>query len=339
MKDLRIWLRGLPKAELHVHLEGTLTPESYRRIANRNGISIVGDPAELYRCTDFQSFLSAFLQVVRVLKQPDDFYEIASDYLATAADQGVRHVEFMFSPATPRHFFPGIDLEQIVGAIFDGCEQARAKHGISSLLIFDMVRNLGEAAALTDVDLAWQCDGYGVVGVGLGGDEENFPARDFAGAFKTARARGLCCTVHAGEAAGASGIRDAIEVLEPDRIGHAVAAAGHRDVLELIRTQSIAVEACPTSNEVTRVWNPEKPHPIFEFLDAGISVTLNSDDPAFFGSSLLDEYSKVAAAGMDRRQLIQLARNSFIESFASQEQKRTWLRELDAYVNQNQARE
>ena len=333
----RTWLRGLPKAELHVHLEGTTTPEAYARIARRNGLEVPSDPASLFHCNDFQSFLNAFLQVVKALRTPEDFAEITASYLKHSAREGVRHVEFFFSPATLRHFFKDIDLEGIVAAIHQECARARVTHGVSSLIIFDMVRNLGEDAAFADIQLALKSKSHGVAGVGLGGDERKFPARDFRRVFEQARQLGLRRTVHAGEADGPHSIVDAVELLHAERIGHAVAAAGEEDILKLLRNRHVAVDACLTSNCVTGAWNGQGVHPVGEFLKAGVCVTLSSDDPSFFGASLLDEFEHAAQHGLGRPEIIQLARNSFQSSFASEKAKRVWLEELDAYLATTQA--
>ena len=334
----RAWLGGLPKAELHVHLEGTTTPEAYARIARRNGLKIPADPASLFKCSDFESFLNAFLNVVKALRTPDDFAEITASYLEESARQGVRHVEFFFSPATLRHFFKDIDLESIVAAIHQECARARARHGVSSLLIFDMVRNLGEDAAFADIDLALRCKSYGVAGVGLGGDERKFPAHDFQRAFERAERLDLRRTVHAGEADGRHSIVDAVELLHAERIGHAFAAAGEEEVLQLMRARGVAVDVCLTSNAVTGAWDGRGDHPVGEFLTAGVAVALSSDDPSFFGSSLIDEYERAVGQGLGRAEIIQLARNSFQSSFAPAEEKRTWLLELDAYLETTRAR-
>jgi adenosine deaminase len=334
----RAWLRGLPKAELHVHLEGTTTPEAYARIARRHGLEIPADPASLFRCSDFESFLNAFMHVVKAFREPVDFAEITASYLEESAREGVRHVEFFFSPATLRHFFKDIHLESIVAAIHQECVRARRTHGVSSLLVFDMVRNLGEDAAFADIDLAFRCKSYRVVGVGLGGDERKFPARDFQRAFERAERLGLRRTVHAGEVDGFHSIVDAIELLHAERIGHAVAAAGEEEVMQLMRARGVAVDACLTSNAVTGAWNGRGDHPVGEFLKEGIAVALSSDDPSFFGSSLVDEYERAAGQGLGRAEIVQLARNSFQSSFASAQEKRTWLRELDAYLETARAR-
>lgn len=331
----REWLRGLPKPELHVHLEGTISPEAYVRIARRNGIKVAEDPPALFRSRDFETFLRAFLRVVRVLRAPIDFAELATDYLTASAANGVRHVELFLSPATQRKFVPGIDLDQLVRAVGDACAKVQQETGISWLLIFDMVRNLGESDAFDDLALAQRSRAYGVVGVGLGGDERNFPARDFAASFTRAGELGLRRTAHAGEAAGPQSVRDAIELLNAERIGHAVTARQDRTVMELFRSRSVAIDACPTSNVLTGAVRTPESHPINDFLNEGLLVTLSSDDPAFFGASLLDEYVKLAEHGFSRELLAEVAKNGFIASFASDDQKRQWIAEVDRYEKES----
>jgi adenosine deaminase len=328
----RSWLRGLPKAELHVHLEGTVRPETLCRIARRNDAGLPAKVEQLFRCSDFQSCRSTFKRVAKVLYQPQDFSDIAAEYLAASADQGVKHVEFFFSPATVRHFHPAADLAGIVEAIHAACQAARRATGISALLIFDMVRNLGEAAALADVRLAERCASWGVVGIGLGGDERNFPARDFLKPFQRAAAVGLRRTAHAGEAAGPQSVRDAVEILGAERIGHGLSAAADDALLGRIIERGIAIDCCLTSNEITGAVAGHSSHPLKDFMARGVCVTLNSDDPAFFGASLLDEYERAAGLGLTDAQLATLARNSFLKCFAPQSAAADWLVSVDGYL-------
>lgn len=306
--------------------------ESYQRIAARNRIAIRPDLDAAFRCHDFPSFLSAFLAVVKVLQQPEDFYELTTEYLVRSADEGVVHVELMVSPATLRHFKIASPLDEVVKAIGAARRKACSERGISSLLIFDMVRNLGEAAAFHDIALADRCRDDGVVGVGLGGDESNFPARDFAQAFKRAQAMGLRRTLHAGEAAGADSIQDAVRLCGAERIGHGVAAIHSPETMQLLREADVAVDACLTSNDVTGVWNTHHAHPLVRFVNEEVPVTLSSDDPAFFGASLLEEYERAAGLGLSDEQLAQVARNGIVYSFAPQERKNGWLAQLDAFT-------
>ena len=325
--------REIPKAELHVHLEGTITPATYARIAERNGIEI-GDPEAAFHCEDFGSFLRCFLRVVKALRRPEDFAEIAAEYLERSADDNVRHVEFMLSPATQRVFVPDMDLEAMVAAVWRACEEAKRSLGVSSLLIFDMVRNLGEAAAFEDIALAGRCRerGIRVVGIGLGGDERNFPARDFERAFALARDHGLRRTAHAGEAAGPQSVDDAVRLLGAERIGHGVAASGQRELQRLLRERDVAIDACPTSNHMTGAVAQTEIHPLREFLAANIPVTLSSDDPSFFKTDVSREYEHAAALGCGMDEIASIARASFERSFLGDADKARLLRELDRYL-------
>lgn len=322
----------MPKPELHVHLEGTMLPQTYARLARRNGIEPTVNPDALYHCSDFPSFLRSFLTVIDVLRTPQDFRELAAEYLERASGDGIRHVEFFVSPATQRKFVPDLDFVAAIRAIHDAAHTANRDKGLSSLILIDMVRNLGEEEALLDIDLAQQCRDLGVAGVGLGGDESRFPARDFQRAFARAKKNGLRRTVHAGEAAGPQSIVDAVELLHAERIGHGVAARGQEDVQNLLRDRGVTIDACPTSNELTGAVKKGETHPLKEWLAAGLSVTLGSDDPAFFGASVSDEYEKAARLGLSRTDLLKLAKNGFAASFAGGEKIREWCGEVDAYA-------
>ncbi|MDQ2818370.1 MAG: adenosine deaminase [Candidatus Eremiobacteraeota bacterium] len=332
---LDAWLRELPKAELHVHLEGTVTAAALARIAARNGMDLGSrDP---FDCRDFASFLEAFVRAVRCLRRPQDLAEIATDYLGRAAGQGIRHVEFMFSPASLRLFAPELDLEATIREIYAACCQAQSAVGVSALLLLDLVRNLGEDAALQDLALALRCRGLGVVGIGLGGDERRFAAAGFARVFDKARAAGLHRTVHAGEAAGPQSVVDAATLLHAERIGHGVAAQGERAVLRMLKERGVAIDACLTSNFVTGAVPAREQHPLAEFIKSGIITTLSSDDPSFFHTSLVEEYAKAAAMGLRQLELAQVARNGFAASFATPARKRVLVDELDAYVRRRPA--
>ncbi|HLJ83927.1 MAG TPA: adenosine deaminase [Candidatus Eremiobacteraceae bacterium] len=330
--DLRRWIIGLPKPELHVHLEGTISPALYAQIARRNGLDVSGNPDQLFCCDDFDSFLTAFLRVVRALQKPKDFEEVVRAYLASASVQGITHAEIMWSPATQRKFFPDLDLLATGRAIHVAMTEARGKSGISSLIIIDMVRNLGEADALLDIDLALHLRDYGVVGVGLGGDESRFPARDFQRVYERAKEVGLRRTVHAGEAAGVESIVDAVELLLAERIGHGIAARGHEEITKMLRQKNVTVDACPTSNAITRALPAREKHPLPDWLAAGVSVTLSSDDPAFFATTLVEEYQRASEMPLCRDELATIAKNGFAASFAGGEEKRRWLDAVDDYV-------
>lgn len=330
--DVAAFAARIPKAELHVHLEGTISPQAYARIATRNGLE-TDDPTTIFDCHDFPTFLRAFLDVVKALRTPIDFAELAEEYLARSAEEHVKHVEFFISPATQRRFVPELDAKRMIEAVCSSCEAARKTRGVSSRLIIDMVRNLGEEEALVDVDLAAECAALGVVGVGLGGDERRFPARDFQRAYARARERGLRRTVHAGEAAGAESIVDAVELLGAERIGHGVAARGKPEVQALLRDRNVAIDACPTSNRFTAALARGEDHPLRELLSAGIAVTLSSDDPSFFKTSVGAEYKYAAALGCGVEEITAIAKASFERSFLPASDRQRLVGEVDAYVD------
>jgi aminodeoxyfutalosine deaminase len=330
--DAIAFARGIPKAELHVHLEGTISPEAYARIAARNGL-LARDLDTIFRCHDFPSFLRAFLDVVGVLRKPEDFAEVAAEYVVRSAADGVRHIEMFLSPATQRRFVPDLDADATLRAVWDAASGAAAARGMTITFILDMVRNLGEEEALVDIDLALRRRDCGVVGIGLGGDERRFPAREFAGPYDLARSKGLRRTAHAGEAAGAESIEDAILILGAERIGHCTSARGQPEIIALLRGHGIAIDACPTSNAMTGALASGENYPLREFLEAGITVSLNSDDPSFFGASIGDEYAQAVAHGLSMREIAAIARNSFSASFLPEAEKRRRVAEVDAYCS------
>ncbi|HET9341469.1 MAG TPA: adenosine deaminase [Candidatus Eremiobacteraceae bacterium] len=330
--DVASFAARIPKAELHVHLEGTISPDAYVRIAHRNGLD-PKDADAIFACHDFPSFLRAFLDVVKALRRPEDFAELATEYLTRSAADNVRHVEFFISPATQRKFAPELDANAMIVAVWCACERARRERGVTSRLIIDMVRNLGEEEALLDVDLAVASADKGVVGIGLGGDERRFPARDFQRAYAKARERGLRRTAHAGEAAGAESIVDAVELLGAERIGHGVAAKGKPEVLALLRGRGVTIDACPTSNRFTAALAKSEVHPLREFLNAGVSVTLSSDDPSFFRTSVTAEYEHAAALGCGVEEITAIAKASFERSFLPASDRQRLVEEVDAYVD------
>jgi len=330
--DVASFAARIPKAELHVHLEGTISPEAYVRIARRNGIEPM-DADSIFACHDFPSFLRAFLEVVKAFRRPEDFAEVAAEYLERSAADSVRHVEFFISPATQRKFAPELDAHAMIEAVWHACECARSDRGVTSRLIIDMVRNLGEEEALLDVDLALATANQGVVGIGLGGDERHFPARDFQRAYAKAREKGLRRTVHAGEAAGAESIVDALELLGAERIGHGVAARGRPEVLALLRDRGVTIDACPTSNRFTSALAKGETHPLREFLAAGVGVTLSSDDPSFFKTSVNAEYAYAAALGCGVGEITAIAKTSFERSFLPASDRQRLVGEIDAYVD------
>jgi adenosine deaminase len=310
---------ALPKVQLHCHLEGTLHRERFRELALRHGVDI-GFRATLplentYAFADFAGFLLLFRDVASVLREPADFAALAADYAADAAAQNVRYAEVFVSPSVWTWFHRGIDVEGTFAATRAALDTARAETGVEVALICDLTRNFGAVRAQETAEVAVAMRKYGVIGVGLGGDEGKWPPGLFAEAFTFARNAGLRTVAHAGEAAGAASVRAAVEVLGAERIGHGVRAIEDHAVVELLARRGIPLEICPTSNRLTGAAPAHLPHPMGALDAAGVRVTIDADDPALFGTTLLDEYREVERT-LGGSALRRFAANAIDASFA-----------------------
>jgi adenosine deaminase len=330
---------GLPKVQLHCHLEGTLRRERFRELANHHGVDIGarGNASleRVYDFPDFAGFLLLFRDVSSVLRTPADFATLAADYAADAAAQNVRYAEIFVSPSVWTWFHHGIDVEATFAAMRLALDEARAQHGIEVAFICDLTRNFGAERALETARLAAAMRPYGVIGVGLGGDEARFPADLFTAAFAFAQAEGLRRVAHAGEAAGAQSVRAAIDCLGAERIGHGVRAIEDPAVVELLAARGIPIEVCPTSNRLTGAAPAHLPHPMGALDAAGVRVTIDADDPALFGTTLVDEYWEVARTlGPDA--VYRFAGNGIDAAFTSAAHKELLHAELAASRNSEQ---
>ena len=328
------FLAALPKVQLHCHLEGTVHARTFRELAGQYGLESArasGPLESTYSFGTFREFLLTFAEVCKTLRVPADYARVARDYVATARAQNVRHAEVFISPSVWTFFHAELDVVATVAAMRDVFEDARREHGLDVAFICDLTRNFGVERAFvtarTAVKLAEA--GLGVVGIGLGGDEANYPPELFAEPFAFARANGLRTVAHAGEAAGAASVRSAVEILGAERIGHGVRAAEDPAVVALLAERKIPLECCPTSNRLTGVVPAGAPHPIDALDRAGVICTIDADDPELFSTTLLAEYALVEAlCGRDR--LVRFTRNGIDASFASAERKAEMTRELDA---------
>jgi adenosine deaminase len=305
-------------------LEGTIEARTFRELAALRGVEsarAAGPVEATYAFATFGQFLLTFAEVCKALRQPEDYARIAREYVAGALEQNVRYAELFISPSVWRFFHPGLDVAATVRAMRDEFERARPG-GLEVALICDLTRNFGVVRAFETARLAVRLAEaeLGIVGIGLGGDEANYPPAPYAEAFAYARAHGLRTVAHAGEAAGASSVRDAIEVLGAERIGHGVRALEDAAVVALVVETGVALELCPTSNRLTGVVPPEVPHPIAELDRRGVRCTIDADDPALFSTSLEREYELVGAQ-CGRASLVRFARNAIDASFASAERK------------------
>lgn len=299
----------VPKVTLHCHLEGTLRAATFLELTRRDGVSTRyrpgkpeplgdGDSAttaeNVYAFVGFDEFLLTFAAVSRALRLPEDYARLAREYAADLVAQNVMHAELFVSPSVWRFFHPDLDLRTCIREIWAALIDAQRTADVSFALIVDLTRNFGIESAMATAELAVACAEHGVVGVGLGGDEVRFPAPLFERAFTYARDRGLHTVAHAGEAAGPQSVRDAVEILGSQRIGHGVRALEDPRVVDLLVERRIPLEICPTSNLLTGVAQRDLPHPFVALDAAGVLVTVDADDPAIFGTSVTAEYAYVA---------------------------------------------
>jgi adenosine deaminase len=330
----------LPKVQLHCHLEGTLRPQRFRELAAQHGIEIgargQGPLKDTYRFGTFGEFLLLFRDVSETLRTPDDYAELAADYAADAAAQGVAYAEVFVSPSVWTWFHREIDVRATFAAMRGALDDARRSLGIEVAFIADLTRNFGPERAMETARVAVEMAEFGVIGVGLGGDEAKYPPELFPDAFAFARANGLRTVAHAGEAAGAASVRGAVEVLGAERIGHGVRAIEDPAVVALLAERGIPLEICPTSNRLTGAAPAGRPHPMGELDAAGVIVTIDADDPALFGTTLLAEYDDVRRT-LGEAAVLRFARNGIEASFAPESVKARLRAAFDASRNSGPA--
>ena len=323
-------IRRLPKVELHVHIEGTLEPELAFSLAERNEVALpFASPEAMraaYRFTDLKSFLDIYYASCSVLHTEQDFYDLTWAYLEHAHADNVRHVEPFFDPQT--HTARGIAYAHAAGGIRRALADARTQFGMTSRLIACMLRDLTEHDAMTTLE---EILGSGLVdGIGLDSGEVGNPPAKFATVFARARRAGLHVVAHAGEEGPPAYISEALDVLGAERIDHGVRVLEDRDLtLRLVR-DGVCLTVCPSSNVALRVADSMAAHPLRRMLEAGLRVTVNSDDPAYFGGYLYDTYARAAEAlDLTDEQLTTLARNAIEGSFAHPARKQELRAELE----------
>jgi aminodeoxyfutalosine deaminase len=328
------WLRGLPKAELHLHLEGSITPATLLELSRTNDATplTVEQAREAYLYHDFSSFLMSFKAVTERLHTPADYETITYAMLRDLAEQGVRHAEVYISIGI-LYRFGRLDVDEVMAAIERGRERGERDFGVSLLWIIDAVRHFGlEECARVFRKAAELREKYpSVVGIGIGGDEARGPANDFREIYAEARAAGLRLTCHAGEAVGPQSIWAALNI-GAERIGHALTAQQDAELIEVLAERQVPLELNVTSNLRTGCCGSLEEHPVRRYFEEGLMVTLNSDDPPFFGSNLLDEYvlaHEQFEFPLDAMR--ELAANSIEASFLPPERKLALLSEVERY--------
>lgn len=334
MADLREFIRGLPKAELHLHIEGSLEPELMLALAERNGIRLPYDSVEqvraAYEFTDLQSFLDIYYQGAQVLRTEHDFYDLTRAYLERCKAQNVRHAEIFFDPQT--HTERGIAMGTVVEGIARALKDAEREQGITSKLILCFLRHLSGEAALATFDEARPFLDR-IAGVGLDSSEKGNPPAKFKAAFDAARAEGLSTVAHAGEEGPPAYIWEALQLLGVSRIDHGVRAVEDEQLLRHLAETRVPLTVCPLSNIKLCVFRDMRSHSLPKLMEAGVKVTINSDDPAYFGGYVEENYIAVQEAfKLDQATLLGLARNGFEAAWLSLEQRTAYLGELDAYA-------
>ncbi len=332
MDTLESFIRRLPKAELHLHIEGSLEPELMFALAERNGVRIpfasVEDVRAAYAFSNLQDFLDIYYAGAGVLQTEADFRDLAMAYFERAAADGVVHGEIMFDPQT--HTDRGIAFGTVIEGLLAAMAEAQARLGITSRLIMSFLRHLSEEAAFETLAMAepWLDR---ITAVGLDSSELGHPPGKFARVFAAARANGLKLTAHAGEEGPPAYVHEALDVLKVDRIDHGNRALEDGALVARLAAEGMTLTVCPLSNLKLCVVDDLAAHPLDRMLAAGLKVTVNSDDPAYFGGYVLDNYKAVAEArGLSRGDLVQLARNSFTGSFLPPEDVARHIAAIDA---------
>lgn len=334
---MRTLIDGLPKAELHIHLEGALEPELMMALARRNGVALhwrsVEELRDSYRFSNLPSFLDLYYQGAATLLSEQDFYDLTRAYLRRARADNVRHVEPFFDPQA--HTGRGVAFETVIGGIHRALEAARREDGISSRLIMCFLRDLSVEQAMEALEQALPFRQL-IAGVGLDSSELGHPPAKFAEVFARARREGLHTVAHAGEEGPPEYIRQALDLLGAERIDHGVRAIEEPALIARLAAEQIALTVCPLSNVKLGVFASMQQHNLKRLLDAGLMVTINSDDPAYFGGYLSDNYlAAQQALGLGREDIERLAANAFRASFLSQERKRALLEELQGYLQRH----
>ncbi len=319
-------LAAMPKTELHIHIEGSLEPEMIFALAARNGIALpyasVDDLRRAYAFSNLQSFLDLYYQGAGVLLTEQDFYDMARAYLARAAIDNVVHAEIFFDPQT--HTARGVPMATVIHGLARACDDARAELGISSALILCFLRHLSEREAFETLEAALPLREH-FIGVGLDSSELGHPPEKFARVFARCRALGLRIVAHAGEEGPPDYIWQALDILKAERIDHGVQAVHDGALMRRLAAERVPLTVCPLSNQKLCVFPDLARHSLPQLLAAGLCATVNSDDPAYFGGYVSDNFrAMLAATDLGAQHAWQLAANSFEASFAPAADQRQW---------------
>ncbi len=329
------FIKGIPKAELHLHIEGTFEPELMFEIANRNSIDLnyknIEELKKAYNFSNLQEFLDIYYAGCNVLIYEDDFYDMTWAYLKKAKEQNIFHTEIMFDPQT--HTERGILFETVINGIHKALADAETKLGITSKLIMSFLRHLPEKAAFETLEQAKPFKKW-IDAVGLDSSELGYPPSKFERVFQKAKGEGYLVVAHAGEEGPPEYITEALELLQVDRIDHGNRSLEDINVVNDLIERKMALTLCPLSNLNLQVVKNLTKHPLKKMLDKGLFVTINSDDPAYFSGYLNENYIEIQKAlDLSKENIIQLADNSFKASFLSETEKNKMLEKLKEFTN------
>src|SRR3954452_15064514 len=321
--DLAQFVRGLPKAELHLHIEGSLEPQLMLGLARKHGLKLkyasVDEVRRAYEFTDLQSFLDIYYEGASVLRKAEDFHALTAAYLKKAHADGVVHAEIFCDPQT--HTARGVPMQAVLEGIAAALQEGETTLGVSSRLIVCFLRHLSEGQALSTLDQALEFRRL-FHGVGLDSSEKGHPPSKFRRVFERARSEGLVPFAHAGEEGPPEYIEEALDLLKVTRIDHGVRCEEKPALVERLRAQGVPLTVCPLSNVKLKVFQRLEEHNLKRLLDAGVCVTVNSDDPAYFGGYVLENYLACAAAlGLTRAELARLCANSISASLLPSSRK------------------
>lgn len=325
----------LPKAELHVHIEGTFEPELIFEIAERNGVRLDYPNVETlhaaYDFVDLQSFLNVYYHAMTVLKVERDYYDLTTAYLRRVAAQGVRHAEIFFDPQA--HTQRGVAFGTVVDGIWAALQDGKRDLGITSHLIMCFLRDLTAASAMQTLESAFKFQER-IIAVGLDSAEVGNPPSKFQAVFDRARANGFLTVAHAGEEGPPAYVWEALDLLKVSRVDHGVRSLEDPALVDRLVRQRVPLTVCPFSNVRLRVVASLAEHPLRRMLEAGLVATCNSDDPPYFGGYVGDNFRDTAKAlALSDAELLTLARNSFIASFIDDATRHAYLAEIDRFVS------
>jgi adenosine deaminase len=331
---METFIRDLPKTELHIHIEGSLEPELIFEIAQRNGITLrfgsVEEIRKAYQFTDLQSFLDIYYEGLGVLRHEPDFYDMTWAYLEKAHAQNVRHTEIFFDPQA--HTDRGVSFETVIKGIHRALQEAQLKFNMSSKLMMCFMRTLSADAAMKTLAQALPFKDW-IIGVGLDSSERGYPPEKFTAVFDKARQEGFLTVAHAGEEGPPEYIWQALQLLKVSRIDHGISCVEDAQLVEKLKIDQIPLTVCPVSNVKLCVFKTMNDHNIKQMFDLGLCVTVNSDDPAYFGGYITENFLAIQQAfNLSHNDIYQLAKNALQAAFLTQTEKQNLLAELDDFM-------